>query len=78
VTNAEKIARIQAWQDAGFVHPLTCGNNSNHRPLVPFDNGGQVLVHCLDCGYSQDRIPEVVLSDYVKENAQHFARDLRQ
>lgn len=36
------------------VHPLTCGNNSNHTPLFPYWNGERVQLICRDCDYTQD------------------------
>lgn len=48
------------WPDAEptrRMHPLTCGNNSNHSPLYPmFDNDRVVLV-CADCDYRQEDWP---------------------
>lgn len=38
------------------VHPLTCGNDSNHTPLFPFFNWkeNRMELHCRDCDYTQD------------------------
>jgi len=36
------------------VHPLTCGNNSDHTPLYPYWNGERVQLICRDCDYTQD------------------------
>jgi len=51
------------WQQMGNVHqfmskvhPLTCGNDSNHTPLYPFfdEAKGIVVLICRDCDYTQD------------------------
>lgn len=36
------------------VHPLTCGNNSDHTPLFPYWNGERVQLICRDCDYTQN------------------------
>lgn len=51
--------RIKAWQAAGFVHPLTCGNDSDHRPLEPRISEGYALLECKDCGYVQTMITDL-------------------
>ena len=37
------------------VHPLTCGNDSNHAPLFPFWNEEEQRMElwCRDCDYTQ-------------------------
>lgn len=35
------------------VHPLTCGNDSNHTPLYPYFDGEKVTLICRDCDYTQ-------------------------
>lgn len=65
MTNKEIIVKVNQWQNAGFVHPLTCGNDSQHQNLVPKEKDGKVILICLDCAYTQKWIPPVVLSDYV-------------
>ena len=63
LSNQEIIARVRAWQKAKHVHPLTCGNNSIHRPLVAVEKAsGQVVLECSDCRYTQTNIPEIVLA----------------
>lgn len=58
---AEVVEAVKAWQSAGFVHPLTCGNDSRHRPLVPQADGeSDVVLVCHDCDYRQVKIPSVV------------------
>ncbi len=65
MTNAEKIAKITAWQGAGFVHELTCGNDSRHASLVAQEIDGAVVLVCPTCDYRQTHIPAVCLSNYV-------------
>jgi hypothetical protein len=36
------------------LHPLTCGNNSDHAPLYPYWNGDRVQLICRDCDYTQN------------------------
>ncbi len=36
------------------VHPLTCGNDSNHTPLFPAIQDGRRVLICRDCDYTQD------------------------
>ena len=66
MTNQQIIDKINQWQNAGFVHPLTCGNDSQHQDLVPKEVDGRVVLSCSNCDYIQDWIPEEVLSNYVE------------
>lgn len=62
MTNEEKIKAITAWQENDEFHPLTCGNDSRHSPLVPAeDEDGNVILRCKDCDYIQKWVPPVVL-----------------
>lgn len=61
MTNELKIDRIRAWQNAGYVHPLTCGVSSLHENLDPVEKDGNVILRCPTCGYEQTWIPEVCL-----------------
>ena len=36
------------------VHPLTCGNDSQHGNLYPLFEDGCVKLICPDCDYTQD------------------------
>ena len=31
----KKVEAVNYWQNCAFIHPMTCGENSNHKPLVP-------------------------------------------
>jgi len=66
LSNVETIKAIVYWQTSGNVHPLTCGNNSSHQPLLPAINTdtNEVVLACFDCNYVQEVIPECVLSYY--------------
>ncbi len=66
MTNQQIIDKVNQWQNAGFVHPLTCGKDSQHQDLVPKEVDGKVVLSCSDCDYVQDWIPEEVLSNYVE------------
>jgi hypothetical protein len=57
----EIVNAVISWQADMMVHPLTCGNDSNHRSLAPEVRDDEVILRCLDCDYEQDHIPEVVL-----------------
>jgi hypothetical protein len=57
--------KVREWQSNPMVHPLTCGNDSGHRKLVPVEAGGGVFLVCLDCDYPQDWIPEIVTGPLV-------------
>lgn len=42
----------------GFpVHPLTCGNNSNHANLIAVEINNNIKLKCKDCEYVQDFVP---------------------
>ena len=59
-TNQSVINIIKAYQNNTLYHPLTCGNDSNHRNLEPFEDKGVVKLKCLDCEYIQDWVPDCV------------------
>lgn len=64
MSNDQKIEAINYWQDKAYVHPLTCGNDSNHAELrgriETQDDGVEVVLYCPDCDYTQEWVPEVV------------------
>jgi transposase-like protein len=61
VTNTEMIERIKAWQEAWWLHPLTCGNDSSHTKLEPAERDGKVVLVCRDCDYVQEFIPPITV-----------------
>ena len=56
--NRDIIQAVNYWQNCKGVHPLTCGNDSNHSILKPQEKDGKVVLVCPDCDYVQDYIPE--------------------
>ena len=59
----ENMRSVIDWQQAGFVHPLTCGVDSGHPDLLPsVDGNGKLELVCVKCDYRQAFIPEQVLS----------------
>ena len=57
------VKAVMAWQKNPLVHPLTCGNHSDHSPLVPVTlPDGKVMLWCMDCDYKQWHIPASVLA----------------
>lgn len=61
LSNDEIIERITAWQNAGFVHPLTC-INSKHPKLVPIVQGKRVVLKCPKCKNIQESIPPSIIN----------------
>jgi len=56
------VKKIEEWQGNPKVHPLTCGNDSHHRPLhAQVRNDTEVVLVCDDCDYEQSYIPDAVL-----------------
>lgn len=53
MNNIEKIEAIRKHQNNPMLHPLTCGNNSNHKPLEPVVIDSKVCLICLNCSYTQ-------------------------
>jgi hypothetical protein len=47
--------RIAQHQLNPFVHPYTCGIESNHLPLVPMIRDGEVELVCLGSGKIRPR-----------------------
>lgn len=71
LTPEQKLALVRDWQSAGFVHELTCANDSKHPPLVPKLEDGLVVCECPleGCGFRQSeaQLPKDVFSDYVAD-----------
>lgn len=61
LTNEQIIERVNAWQGAGFVHPLTCRWSSKHPNLVPVIKDGKVILKCPKCKGEQTTIPPSIL-----------------
>ena len=62
--NREIIKAVKAWQSNAMFHPLTCANVSSHKPLIPCEYKGDVILLCPDCAYQQEHIPNIVLQVY--------------
>lgn len=67
--NKEQIEKIKAFQNCGWLHPLTCCGegeclrNNNDGILIPDEEG----LTC-PCGeYGQNYVPAFVLSDLPEE-----------
>lgn len=58
------VSSVNKWQKLDLVHPLTCGNDSNHQNLVAVDYFKKPLLICKDCDYQQE-IPEMFLNEDV-------------
>lgn len=65
-----QVNQITRWQTArlggafdpmGRIHPLTCGNDSNHTILFPLVEDGQLVLVCADCDYRQTNVPQAVI-----------------
>lgn len=77
MTNEEIIEKVNQWQNAGFVHELTCGFSSSHGALVAKDVLGTVILHCPNflCDYRQTHIPAAILeADIPAQKAELEAR----
>jgi hypothetical protein len=59
ISNEQIIERVNAWQDAGFVHPLTCVYHS--EKLFPVEEKYCVVLRCphKKCHYSQNVPPSI-------------------
>jgi len=69
---------VKRWQSSDHVHPLTCGIESNHRPLVAIEaEEHQVVLRCLDCDYRQSNIPDIVLKG-VPKLPKHIKRQIEE
>lgn len=49
------VKELNRYQQSGYFHPYTCGNDSRHRELLA-TVGGWI---CLDCDYRQDWAHEI-------------------
>lgn len=56
------MSRIIAHQNNDRTHPLTCGNDSNHRNLYPVWED-RIVLRCPDCDYRQTFVPPMFRHD---------------
>lgn len=61
LSNQQIIEKVNQWQNFEYGHPLTCGNESRHKNLVPKEVNGKVILFCTECSYIQYHIPSIVL-----------------
>lgn len=63
ITSDDRIAAINWWQSQPF-HPLICGADSGHEPLIPMKDSDtrEVFGVCPTCGWKQSykNMPERV------------------
>jgi ribA/ribD-fused uncharacterized protein len=65
MSNEEIIKAVELWQSSSELHPLTCGVDSTHEPiLTPRELDGNVVLICRVCGYKQTYIPANVIQYY--------------
>lgn len=62
LTAKEMVAILKKYQNNPYVHPLTCGRDSRHNILIPFEENDKVILKCPDCDYVQ------ILSDSLGEH----------
>jgi len=56
---------IKWFQTRGYMHEMTCGNDSKHPHLKGRINAERVVeLYCEKCDYIQNYIPEPVLERY--------------
>jgi hypothetical protein len=72
--NEDIVKQIIAWQSNPLLHPLTCGNDSNHEVLVPVIEKKKVILRCLDCEYIQRWIPDVCMIDYIPSSLEELLK----
>ena len=70
--NTKLLNAIRKYQSCPFVHPLTCGNNSEHENLKGIEIKGKVILICPDCEYKQEWIPDFVWLAEEIENSMEF------
>jgi len=65
MTRTERAA-LRHWQGEPSLHPMTCGNNSDHQILQELWDG---TLGCpeLDCDYRQDYFPGVAMDFFLTE-----------
>ena len=81
MNNEEKIDKINRWQTSGYVHELTCGNDTCDGVLEAKIENDEVILFCPECNdYEQNHIPETIFEfdidaheKYIKEMAKKGA-----
>jgi len=65
--NSVIMKAVEEWQANETIHPLTCGIDSNHRPLKAVGRDGKVILICLDCEYTHTAVPECVIKAHLED-----------
>jgi hypothetical protein len=73
--NKQRMKILTSYQDNPMVHPLTCGNNSNHQNLVPIEKDNKVILKCLDCDYIQELSDDFI--KLLKELDKNYKKGLK-
>ena len=63
MNNKEILSKIAIHQHSSNWHDLTCGNDSQHLPLVGKEVNGRVVLKCLNCDYVEDYIPSIIFKN---------------
>lgn len=67
MSNENKLQAIIDWQMDESIHPMTCGEDSNHRNLIGVLENGVICLKCLDCDYVQKFIPNIVYMKFLNK-----------
>lgn len=73
------VNKVLTWQNAGYFHPLTCGNEECRCDLLPEIKGSEVRLCCPECDYTQD-VPEFLLDfdiDTYVRYIQNLLKDIK-
>jgi hypothetical protein len=70
--NHKLLQAIKKYQSCPFVHPLTCGKDSNHENLKGIELKGKVILICPDCDYRQEWVPDFVWQAEEIETAMEY------
>lgn len=77
MNNQARIDIILSYQNNPAVHPLTCATRNCDKNLVPVDCGDdEVILKCLDCGYTQHITDNLIKSMAQMDNAMRISRKL--
>lgn len=67
----ELIDSINEHQKRTDRHPLTCGNDSRHKPLLAKEENGKAILVCEDCDYIQRWVPGCVMPETSSEEEEN-------
>lgn len=66
LSNAEIAELVTAYQKSGFMHPLTCQNNTAHEVLAPVTTSTGVKLRCPTCNHIS-LVPDFIFQLTVEE-----------